>query len=595
MTETNNKNYGTIEEQFGRIRDYVIGEKDFNNLSFWKLNELKISDSLKGRFALGVERNFLGPIRTSVEDKSIGNTFSFLNDEKDKNKFLSFTFGFGKNNFDTFLGDEQIGVKDKFFALVVKYLIISKLPDEFKDTRDEEIDLLCNHIEEVSRSYAESIKTEKIDLLKNDYTLINPLPGIVEGYFLGENKTDYNKDLKFVTDIYRNIPILTKDRVINFQGNPGFNLLLEVFLKKPCKNDNIINFFNNTIQNDPTCIYKFATTGDGRNHAYEQIEESKDFSGNFICNFPNALNENGEIQCVEKRCKYNVLSDILYTLNYKELPEDVRKDVKQMANLALESLSNHIKSLGKSENKEELKKINYLLNCPIEDPNTEEIVTPMDLINNLRKKGVINLTEEQMEQFRNKSVYLQTVEEVKNSIEYKKAVAKKQKEEKMKETQIDLNADGYMERIFLSKEEKEEQKRLKDKEESIPLNEYRTMEEIFTPEVFEAAEAEVKKKEKELETEKENTKASIIYKIFNFFSKTFLKRDTKYRTEKEILKEKELNEKKAELSGLIFNSATKTTEKQIQTLSQKISKEQTIEQIRGTEIDNSKSIENHAM
>ncbi len=592
MTEADNKNYGTIEEQFGRIRECIVKTEtimDFPD-NYYKLD---ISNNLNNpeekSFYLAVNNNLVSLIKLRKD------LFNCLDNEKGEENFVNFIFGFGQDNLDIFLNNEQIDAQDKFSALVTKYAIISQLPDEFRDARDKEMDLLYNHIEKVSKDYAKYIEDNGLteDILENNLILSNSLTTITDNILSNKNKTEHNKDIKFTTDIYRNMPILAKDRIINYQGQPVFNRLVRIFLENPHKNDDIINLFRYTIQSDPSCIYKFSATYENINSEYKQIEESKDFSGNFICNFPNALNENGKIKCEEDRCKYNIFSDILYTLNYKELPEDVRGDVIKMLNCALESLSNHIKSLRDNGNIEELQKINYLLNCPIEvpsiqDPNTKDIVTPMDLINNLRKKGIINITEEQIEQFRNKFVYLQTVEEVKNSIEYKKAVAKKQKEEKMKETQIDLNADGYMERIFLSKEEKEEQKRLKDKEESIPLNEYRTMEEIFTPEVFEAAEAEVKKKEKELETEKENTKASIIYKIFNFFSKTFLKRDTKYRTNKEISIEKELCEKKAELSGLIFNSATKTTEKQIQTLNQNISKEQTIEQTKGVQVGNGK-------
>lgn len=534
MTEVDNKNYGTIEEQFGRIRECIVKTETIMDFPD-NYSGLAISDSLN------IETDFFRIISKMPFFPMPGNMFHCSGNEKNENELINFIFGFSQNNFDTFLNNEQIDDQDKFSALAVKNIIISQLPDEFKDVRDKEMDLLYNHIEKVSKNCANYI--EKNGVAKDDLSLSNFPATIIDNIFSINSKTDYDKDVKFVTDIYKNMPILTKDRIINFQGQPGFNKLVRGFLENPHKNDYMLNFFKDTIQNDPTCIYKFATTGDGRNHAYEQIEESKDFSGNFICNFPNALDENGKINCEETRCRYNVLSDILYTLNYKELPEDIIEDVKQIANLTLESLSDHIKSLGNSKNEEELKKINYLLNCPIEvssiqDPNTKDIVTPMDLINNLRKKGVINITKEQMEQFRTEPVYLQTVEEVKNSIEFKEAVVKKQKEERDEA----------------------------DKKETVEGN------------------REIKKLQDNLEAEKQRAKASRTYKFYNFFSKTFLKRETKYRTKSEILAEKKLNEKIIELSRPFFSLATKATEKQIQTLNQNISKEQTREQTKGVQV-----------
>ena len=447
------------------------------------------------------------------------------------------------------------------------------------------MNLLYNNMEDTVKNYAEYIKTANGESIEANFVLTNSLTKIIDDVFSECNKTDYNKDVKFITDIYSYSPILNKDRLINFQGQPLFNRSIQLFLKNPHKNNEVINFFQESVRKDPSLIYKFSTTTDSINRAYEAIDGSKNFSGNFICNFPDAISADGNVTYGETRCQPNVLSEILFAINYNKIPEDNKADIVQLLCSTLDSLCAHIESLKQSNNSEELQKINYLLNCPIKAPMTNEFFTPMNLIYKIADSGIYLQQQDLLkyaEQLKVEPVYLQTIDEMRNSIEFKQAVAKKQKEEKMKETQIDLNADGYMERIFLSKEEKEEQKRLINQVESIPLNEHRDMEDMFTPEALVAErqdEEETRRGNKEirvlqdqLRDTEEKAKRTMAYRFFNAFSKLFLGRETKYKTKQQKLTEKKLNEKMVELSKPFFTSASKVTDQQMTDL--KLSKQQ---------------------
>ena len=444
-------------------------------------------------------------------------------------------------------------------------------------------------MEDVIRNYAKYIKTVNEESIEANFVLKNSLTKIIDDVFSGKNKTDYNKDINFIINLFKSVEILNKKRLINFQGQPLFNRSIQIFLQNSHKDNDAIIFFQESIRNDPSLIYKFSTTTDSINHVYESIDSSKNFSGNFICNFPGAINKDGEISYGEGRCQPNILSEILFALNYNKIPEDNKADiVVQLLCSTLDSLCAHTESLKQSNNSEELQKINYLLNCPIKDPITMEFFTPMDLINKVveSEKEILKQRQEDLlsyvKQLRVEPVCLQTMVEVSNSIEFKKAVAKKQKEAKSREKPIDLNADGYMERIFLSKEEKEEQKRLRNQVESIPLNEHRAMEKIFTPEVLatekrdveetKRGNKEIKKLQEELSIAEKKAKRTMAYRFFNTLSKFFLRRETKYKTEQQKLAEKKLNEKMVELSKPFFTSASKVTDQQMKDL--KLSKQQ---------------------
>ena len=109
---------------------------------------------------------------------------------------------------------------------------------------------------------------------------------------------------------------------------------------------------------------------------------------------------------------------------------------------SLDVLSKQINSLKNENNTAELQKIHFLLNCPVKDPNTKEIKTPLDFLQDFTSQENEILNKEQqksisdkIELLKQEPISLKTIEEIKNSIEFKQAVARKIKEEKSKEQQ----------------------------------------------------------------------------------------------------------------------------------------------------------------
>lgn len=502
-----------IKSQFDKIRDFIVSKDNYDEI-IADLAGFDIDNSLK-LWLMNQASVYIGaPI--------MFNNIHCLNDSQDKNDFLNFLFCSGESSFENFLNNKNIDAQDKFYALVTKYIIISTLPEKFKSVKDQEMNLLYNNIEDTVKNYAEYIKTANGESIEANFVLTNSLTKIIDDVFSECNKTDYNKDVKFITDIYSYSPILNKDRLINFQGQPLFNRSIQLFLKNPRKNNEVINFFQESVRKDPSLIYKFSTTTDSINRAYEAIDGSKNFSGNFICNFPDAISVDGNVTYGETRCQPNVLSEILFALNYNKIPEDNKADIVQLLCSTLDSLCAHIESLKQSNNSEELQKINYLLNCPIKAPMTNEFFTPMNLIYKIADSGIYLQQQDLLkyaEQLKVEPVYLQTIDEMRNSIEFKKAV-----------------------------------RRTKDEKETRVGNE------------------EIKKLQEELSIAEEKAKRTMAYRFFNTLSKFFLRRETKYKTEQQKLAEKKLNEKMVELSKPFFTSASKVTDQQMTDL--KLSKQQ---------------------
>lgn len=519
------------------------------------------------------EESSLGDWKSTFLVCFLGHFFSYnkefecCKDKEKEESVVDFIFSCGEEVCLRFLNNSEISIKDKFYSFMIKYILISRLPEKFKDIKNQETNILYNNYNAILSNYAEYINSNNL----NDFILVNSLSIIIKDIFSKINKTDYTKDTQFIIDIFKSIPILNKDRIINFQGQPLFNKLVQGFLENPSKNKNILEFFKNSIKDDPFLVYKFSTTSDNTNHNYELIENNKDFSRNFICNFPAVFNDQGNITYGETRCQPNVLSEILFALNSDGISKDDKKYITQMLSWTLDSLCKHVEHLKEVNDFEEIQKIHYLLNCPIKDEHTEEFLTPMDFILKVTEfdDEVLNVQQKNnlkdyVVQLEREPAHLCTMKKIKSSIEFKQAVAGKIKEEK-------------------------------SKEKPIPLNKDRSMEEMFTPEVLEnerrdkeeteKGNKEIKKLQDKLKLEEEKTKLTIAYKFFNALSKFFLGRETEYKTKQQIKAEKNLSEKMIELSKSSFIRATDVSKQQMLDLSKQHQQERNINYDNNMHID----------
>ena len=85
---------------------------------------------------------WFGKHKTDIINPVMSNNFNSCNAEKKQmNKIFNFILGCGKDTWKKFLKHKTIDGYDKISAIIVKYALISTLPDEFKDFREKEIKL----------------------------------------------------------------------------------------------------------------------------------------------------------------------------------------------------------------------------------------------------------------------------------------------------------------------------------------------------------------------------------------------------------------------------------------------------------------------
>ena len=535
------KKYLELNDIYSNIKASIKNTEDRSEIS---LNFFSVIDKLEPYIAsiiVSATNNYIDPIYES-------NQLNCSGDIEKENICADFVFSLDEKAYSDFINNKEIDAQDKFSCLLSKYINILMLPDEFKEIKDQELELFYNNYGKILEECSKYIGSNGGIKENNSFFFTNIFSNLIDKILLEPNNNQKN-NIDFIINTFNSIPDIIKDKNINFQGQPLLNRTIQRFLEVPNNNNNIIllDFFKEIFSKNPNVIYDFSTTSDIIKKQYDSIEKNG-FEGNFICNFPNAVDSKGHVVYNETRCEPNILSEILVALKRDGIQiKDKQNLIAPLLISSLDVLSKQINSLKNENNTAELQKIHFLLNCPVKDPNTKEIKTPLDFLQDFTYKENEILNKEQKEYISNKieflkqePISLKTIEEIEDLIEFKQAVAKKIKEEKLKERQI-------------------------------PLNENRDMEKMFTPEIFiqerdiietEEGNKELRDIQIKIEEEQNRKKNTRTYKFFNFFSKLFLKRETTYKTKEEKMLLNQLNNKIIDLSGP-FSNAARNIEQQI--------------------------------
>lgn len=120
-----------IEECFKKINEAVQSDGGVTNIVDFQFD--KDNQTLNDWF---------GKNKKNIIDPVMSNNFNSCSTEKKQiNKIFNFILGCGKDTWKKFLKHKTIDGYDKISAIIVKYALISTLPDEFKDFREKEIKL----------------------------------------------------------------------------------------------------------------------------------------------------------------------------------------------------------------------------------------------------------------------------------------------------------------------------------------------------------------------------------------------------------------------------------------------------------------------
>ena len=324
-----------------------------------------------------------------------------------------FVFTLDEKAYSDFINNTEIDAQDKFSCLLSKYINILMLPDEFKEIKNQELNLFYDNYIKILKECGEYIKLNGGIRENNRFFFTNIFSSIIDKVF---SKPDNNQEnnINFIINTFNSIPDIIKDKNINFQGQPLLDIAVQHFLQNFVSNndkvinDKIIKFFKETFSKNPNVIYNFSTTVDDKKKKYDNIEKNG-FKGNFICNFPNAVDSKGHVVYNETRCEPNILSEILVALKRDGIQiKDKQNLIAPLLINSLDVLSKQINSLENENNTAELQKIHFLLNCPVKDPNTKEIKTPLDFLQDFTSQENEILNKEQ-----------QTIEEIEDSEKFK--------------------------------------------------------------------------------------------------------------------------------------------------------------------------------
>lgn len=323
---------------------------------------------------------WFGKHKTDIINPVMSNNFNSCNAEKKQmNKIFNFILGCGKDTWKKFLKHKTIDGYDKISAIIVKYALISTLPDEFKDFREKEIKLFDKNLNSVNSVLEKYSKYINIDNnIGTNHIFINCIYSIIDHTFYENGRIE---NFNFLEKIFNKLPDLINRDEVNFQGQPIINRISRLFLENSSKtneeyNKKILNFISNSISKNPSLIYRYSTTNDTQKRNYDKIKDNLRRE-----NYENIKLNNDE------RSEKTLLAEFLVALRKNDDTQSKFKDnIFELLYNSLALLCDQTESLKNKKDSEELREMSFLLNQSLIDPNTKESKTPMDLLKTLTEK-----------------------------------------------------------------------------------------------------------------------------------------------------------------------------------------------------------------
>ena len=239
------KKYLELNNTLGNIKNFLYSqkEKDFIKDNF---------NTFRNRYNNGVFTEYL----KSVDVYYINFIYSLnqLNCSGNREKeriCANFVFTLNEEAYSDFINNKEIDAQDKFSCILLKYINILMLPDEFKEIKNQELNLFYDNYIKILKECGEYIKLNGGIRENNRFFFTNIFSSIIDKVF---SKPDNNQEnnINFIINTFNSIPDIIKDKNINFQGQPLLDIAVQHFLQNFVSNndkvinDKIIKFFKET-------------------------------------------------------------------------------------------------------------------------------------------------------------------------------------------------------------------------------------------------------------------------------------------------------------------------------------------------------------
>lgn len=202
------KKYLELNGIYGNIKASIKNTEDRSEIS---LNFFSVIDKLEPYIAsiiVSATNNYINPIYES-------NQLNCSGDIEKENICADFVFSLDEKAYLDFIDNTEIDAQDKFSCFLSKYINILMLPDEFKEIKDQELELFYNNYGKILEECSKYIGSNGGIKEKNKMIFTHIFRTIIINTFKKFNN-HYEKATDFIFKTFNSIPDIIKDKNINF-------------------------------------------------------------------------------------------------------------------------------------------------------------------------------------------------------------------------------------------------------------------------------------------------------------------------------------------------------------------------------------------
>ena len=170
------KKYLELNGIYGNIKASIKNTEDKSEIS---LNFFSVIDKLEPYIAsiiVSATNNYIDPIYKSNQLNCSGN--------REKEEICAdFVFTLDEKAYSDFINNKEIDAQDKFSCLLSKYINILMLPDEFKEIKDQELNLFYDNYIKILKECGEYIKLNGGIRENNRFFFTNIFSSIIDKVF----------------------------------------------------------------------------------------------------------------------------------------------------------------------------------------------------------------------------------------------------------------------------------------------------------------------------------------------------------------------------------------------------------------------------
>ena len=126
--------------------------------------------------------------------------------DKEKEEICAdFVFSLDEKAYLDFIDNTEIDAQDKFSCLLSKYINILMLPDEFKEIKDQELELFYNNYGKILEECSKYIGSNGGIKENNSFFFTNIFSNLIDKILLEPNNNQKN-NIDFIINTFNSIP-----------------------------------------------------------------------------------------------------------------------------------------------------------------------------------------------------------------------------------------------------------------------------------------------------------------------------------------------------------------------------------------------------